>query len=313
MARFLLKRFVSGVVLAVFVVTLIFFISRAFGPDPLYGLLGRLATPAQRAVKAHELGIDRPIITQFFDWAGGVLHGDLGTAWTSPFEVSRLLGNALPPTLTFAVVSVALSLMLAVGIGLLAALKRGIIDVILQLVVIVAYSLPGFWIAVMLASEFAVRHRWFPATGYVGIMESPYGWLRSITLPVVALAFGATASLAQQMRNSIIDELRQDYVRTLRSRGISERSVLLQHVLRNALGPTITVTGLQFIGALGGAVVAERVFAIKGLGSLTQNASAGGDTPLLMGMVLFTVLVVIVVNLIFDVLLGLINPKVRQL
>jgi peptide/nickel transport system permease protein len=176
---------------------------------------------------------------------------------------------------------------------------------------VVGFAVPNFLVALLLALFVAVKWGLLPATGYTKFSESPGDWLKSITLPALALAVGATAATAQQVRGSMIDVLRMDYIRTLRSRGLSERSLLYKHALRNAAPPALTVLSLQFIGLVGGALVVEKVFGLNGIGSQVTLAAGQGDLPVVMGVVLVMVLIVVIVNLVMDVLYGWLNPKVR--
>lgn len=311
MVRFLAHRALSGLVAAFVVATLVFFVVQTFGPDPARSLLGKYANADTIARKQHELGVDRPVAVQFADWLGGVLTGDLGHSWATTRTVSSALADAVPITLTIATGALLLAGLLAVVLGIAAAERGGWIDAILQVLVVVGFAVPGFWLALVLASTLAVQLGWFPATGYTPPSVSIGGWLRSITLPIAALCVSITAALAQQLRNSILEVSRQDFVRTLRSQGIPQRTILFRHILRNAASPMLTVASLQFIGALSGAVIIERVFGLRGIGSLLETASAKGDLPILMGVVLFSVVAVVIVNLVIDIAIGWVNPKVR--
>jgi peptide/nickel transport system permease protein len=176
---------------------------------------------------------------------------------------------------------------------------------------VLGFAIPGFLIALALVIIFAINLHWFKPTGYVPFTDSPSGWLSTVTLPIIALAIGSIAGVTQQIRGSVIDALRQDYVRTLRSRGLSSGRVIYKHVLRNAGGPALAVLAVQFVGLLGGAVIVEQIFAIPGLGQVSVSATTQGDIPLVMGLVVVTAIIVVVVNLLIDLLQGWLNPKVR--
>jgi peptide/nickel transport system permease protein len=180
-----------------------------------------------------------------------------------------------------------------------------------QVVSVLGFAVPGFLIAIALVNIFALQLHWFHATGFVPIDRSFSGWAATVTLPIVALAIGSIAAIAQQVRGSSIDALRQDWVRTLRSRGLSENRVVFKHVLRNAGGPALAVLAVQFIGLLGGAVIIEQVFAIPGLGQVSVTATTQGDVPLVMGLVVATGAIVVIVNIVIDLLQGFLNPKAR--
>jgi peptide/nickel transport system permease protein len=175
----------------------------------------------------------------------------------------------------------------------------------------IGYLVPSLLVAIALVYVLAVKLHVFPATGYTDFSESPTRWASSIAIPVVALMMGGVASLTSQIRGAMIGELRKDYVRTLRTRGIPTRSIVLRHALRNAAGPALTVLSLEFIQMLGGALIIEQIFALPGFGQYAFNASLQGDVPIIMGISLFGVLLVVVVNLVVDLLNGWLNPKAR--
>jgi peptide/nickel transport system permease protein len=207
--------------------------------------------------------------------------------------------------------AILLATLIGVTVGVAAALRRGSLDRALQVSSTLVQAIPGFLVAIVLALVFAVQLRLLPATGYAKFLDSPSDWLASITLPVIALALGAIASIALQIRGSMIDVLRQDFVRTLRSRGLPERSVLLRHTLRNAAGPTLTTLSLMFIITISGSVIVEKVFNIPGIGTQANTSASRGDLPVVMGVVLITVFLVVMVNLLVDLAQGWVNPKVR--
>jgi peptide/nickel transport system permease protein len=312
MLRFISRRLIAGVLLALAVVTGMFFFLHLTGTDPARGALGLYATEGQVETKRDQLGLDRPVVEQYFDWLGHAVRGDLGTSSAQNSQVIDLIVTRLPVTVSLAVGAILVAASMGVVLGTLAAVNPGRFDRALQIVMVIGFALPNFWVAIIFAIVFAVGLRWFPATGYVHFFDSPTGWLLSITLPIAALALGSIAAIAQQLRNSIINVYGQDYVRTLRSRGLSPRTILLKHVLRNASPPALTMLSLQFIAAMSGAAIIERVFGLQGIGSVAINASGNSDIQVIMGVLLFTVLLVVLVNLTVDILYGALNPKVRN-
>ncbi len=311
MLGFIARRLAMGVLLAFTVVTGMFFFLLGTGMDPARGALGLYASEAQVETKRQQLGLDRSMVEQYLEWLGHAVRGDLGQSTASNASVMDLIITRLPVTVSLALGAVLVAAVFGVALGLLAAIKPGSFDRVLQVVMVLGFSLPNFWVAILLALVLAVRMRWFPATGYVQLTDSPGGWLLSITLPVIALAIGSIAAIAQQLRNSVISVYNQDYVRTLRSRGLPARTILLTHVLRNASPPALTMLSLQFIAAMSGAAIVERVFGLQGLGAVAINASADSDIQVIMGLLLFTVAIVVAVNLVVDVLYAALNPKVR--
>jgi peptide/nickel transport system permease protein len=311
MAGFLLRRVVSGIVLVFAVSALMFVLMSATGSDPARNIVGQTATKQQVAAKSAELGLDRPLITRYGDWLSHAVRGDLGNSWFGGDAVKTSLKDKLPVTLSIVIAGLLLSAIVSIVLGVAAAVRRGWLDGVVQVLAVVGFAVPSFLVALLLALFVAVKWGLLPATGYTKFSESPGDWLKSITLPALALAVGATAATAQQVRGSMIDVLRMDYIRTLRSRGLSERSLLYKHALRNAAPPALTVLSLQFIGLVGGALVVEKVFGLNGIGSQVTLAAGQGDLPVVMGVVLVMVLIVVIVNLVMDVLYGWLNPKVR--
>jgi peptide/nickel transport system permease protein len=311
MAGFLLRRVFSGIVLVFVVSALMFALMSATGSDPARNIVGQTATKQQVAAKSAELGLDRPLITRYGDWLSHAVRGDLGDSWFGGDPVRTSLKDKLPVTLSIVIAGLLLSAIVSVVLGVAAAVRRGWLDRVVQVLAVVGFAVPNFLVALLLALFVAVKWGLLPATGYTKFSESPGDWLKSITLPALALAVGATAATAQQVRGSMIDVLRMDYIRTLRSRGLSERSLLYKHALRNAAPPALTVLSLQFIGLIGGALVVEKVFGLNGIGSQVTLAAGQGDLPVVMGVVLVMVLIVVIVNLVMDVLYGWLNPKVR--
>jgi peptide/nickel transport system permease protein len=311
MATFLLRRVTSGIVLIFVVSALMFALMNATGSDPARNIVGQTATKEQVAVKSHELGLDRPLVTRYADWLSHAVRGDLGTSWFGGDPVQTSLRDKLPVTLSIVIAALLLSAIVSVILGVAAAVRRGWLDGTVQVLAVLGFAVPSFLVALLLALFVAVKWGLLPATGYTKLGESPAGWLKSIALPAISLAVGATAATAQQVRGSMIDVLRMDYIRTLRSRGLSERSLLYKHALRNAAPPALTVLSLQFIALVGGALVVEKVFGLQGIGTQVAVAADQGDLPVVMGVVLVMVLIVVLVNLTLDVLYGWLNPKVR--
>ncbi|GAA4768589.1 ABC transporter permease [Microbacterium gilvum] len=311
MPAFIARRLLSGVVMLVVISIVAFTLLYLGGGDIARRILGQSATAETVAAKAAELGLDRPLIAQFWDWFTHAITGDLGRSWFSSQFVTVSMETRLPVTLSIVIGSTLIAAVLSVVLGVLAARRGGWIDGLVQFLSVIGFAIPGFLIALGLVLVFAINLGWFRATGYTPIAASFGGWLASVTLPVVALAIGAIATVAQQIRGSVLDALSRDYVRTLRSRGLPEGRVVYRHVLRNAAGPALAVLAVQFIGMLGGAVVVEQVFALPGIGQLAVQATTQGDIPVVMGIVVVTAIIVVIVNLAIDLAQAALNPKVR--
>lgn len=311
MLIFTIRRLGSGLVLlvAITIVTysLLYFSSMSIARN----ILGEQASDEQIALKEQELGLDQPLPLRFLGWASSALVGDLGTSWFNGQSVTGALLSRAPVTLTLMITSIIIVALLAACLGTLAAVRRGWIDRVVQVGAVIGDAIPGFIVAIALVTFFAIELRWFPAVSTIGPGSGPSAWVASLTLAAIAIILNYVTSSAQQFRSAVIKELEKDYVRTLRSRGLGEREILIKHVLRSAAPAGLTVLSLQFIGLLGGIVIIERVFAIPGIGAMAVNATVLGDIPLVMGVVLFTVLMVIVVNLLVDLAVGALNPKAR--
>ena len=311
MLTFLLRRLASSALLIAVVMVLTFLLLFASSTNVARAILGNYASDEQVALKAAELGLDRPLYEQFASWAGGALVGDLGRSWFTSEPVTQALASRFAVTFSIVLIVILISAVCAVTLGFAAAVKRGWMDRFVQVLSVVGYAIPGFIIAIVLVTIFAVQLRIFPATGYTPFAADPGKWAMSIALPVIALVISTIASTAAQIRSSVLDVLRRDYVRTLRSRGIGEREVLMRHVLRSASPPGLTILALQFVGLLGGTVIVEQMFALPGLGYLAVQSTSRGDLPIVMGVVLVMVALVVIVNILIDLAVGWLNPKAR--
>jgi peptide/nickel transport system permease protein len=311
MLSYVAKRLASSLVLLALVTTLTFVMVFSGTDNVAQNILGDNATTEQIAALEQRLGIDRPLHEQYFSWVSGAVRGDLGQSWTLGESVARILSGRLPVTLSMVILATFIIGIVSALLGIMAAVRGGWADRIIQVISVVGFSLPNFWLGLILVVVFALNLRWLPATGYTDFTTSPTGWLASLALPVGALVLSGIASASQQVRGAMIDALRQDYVRTLRAGGIKPSSVLFRHALRNAMPAALTVLSLQFIGLLGGAAIIERVFAIPGLGSITVQAALSGDIPILMGVVVTMIILVVIVNIAIDLTNAWVNPKVR--
>jgi peptide/nickel transport system permease protein len=310
MFSFLVRRLIAGVFLIVLVSMVTFLLVYSSGANIARNVLGQTATDEAVAQRAEELGLNAPLWDQYFRWLGSALTGDLGNSFYNNQPVIAALSNRVPVTLSIVIGAILVVAILSAVLGVLAAVRRGWIDRTVQVFNVVANAIPNFWLALMLVVAFAITIPLFPATGYIRFEENPVGWLMSIILPIAALSIGGLAA-ASIVRSSMIDVMRQDYIRTLRSRGLPRNEILYVHAFRNAAAPWLTMLGLQFIGLIGGAVTIEKVFALPGLGSLTISAALQGDVPVIMGVVLVVVVLVVLIYLLIDLANAWLNPKVR--
>ena len=311
MLQYLTRRVATGVLLLMVLAVGAYFLLQLGTSDIGQRIAGDTATPETVAVVEERYGLDQSVGDQFLAWAGAALTGDLGASWFTGQDVASTVLSRTVVTVTLSLGSVLLTALAGVALGALAATRRGWPDRTVQVLSVIGQAIPGFLMALGLVLLFAVELNWFPATGYTRPTDSLTGWLLTITLPVLALTLGSVGGVAQQVRGSMLDTLRQDFVRTLRSRGLPRGRVVFRHVLRNAAGPALSVLGLQFLIILSAAVVVEQVFSIPGLGPITLSSTGQGDIPLVMGIVLVTGTLVIIVNLLVDLAQAFLNPKVR--
>ncbi|MFJ4175360.1 ABC transporter permease [Microbacterium sp. NPDC089696] len=311
MLAYIARRLGAGIVLAVLVTFITFLLLSTSFEDVARTILGPAATPEVTAALISEKGWDRPVVVQYFEWLVNLLQGNLGVSVYTSLPVGPSVLQRLTVTLSIIVPALILTVVISVLLGVWAASRGGVVDRIAQGISLIGYIVPGLLLAIGLVVIFAVQLKWLPATGFTPLSEDPGAWVRSITIPVIVLTIGGVANMAAQVRGRMIDELRRDYIRTLRTRGASNTSIVIKHALRNAASPALTVMSLEFIQMFGGALIIENVFALPGYGSFAFNASLQGDIPVIMGVAAFGVLLVTVVNLLTDLANGWLNPKAR--
>ncbi|MFJ2211139.1 ABC transporter permease [Streptomyces sp. NPDC101062] len=311
MISYMSRRLGTSLVLTVLVSMITFFLLSNSFDGIVRSILGTAATSATVQAKKAEMGMDRPVIVQYADWLFHAVRGDFGVSYFTGQPVGTAVADHLTVTLSIVVTALLITTAISVVLGVLAASRGGVIDRLAQGASLFGYIVPNLLLAIGLVVVLAVELDWLPATGYTPFTENPGRWAASIVIPVIALTVGGVANLSAQIRGAMIGELRKDYVRTLRTRGLSPGSIVLRHALRNAAGPAFTVLSLEFIGMLGGALIIENVFALPGIGSYSFSAALQGDVPIIMGLSLFGVLFVVGVNLVVDVVNGWLNPKAR--
>jgi peptide/nickel transport system permease protein len=311
MIGFIAKRLASGVILLGVISTLAFFLVYSSSSNIALNILGPDAPQEAVLAKQKELGLDNTLLNRYFDWAKNAVSGDFGNSWFSSESVVSGILHRLPVTLTLVMLAMGIAASLAILLGIAAATKGGWVDKFVQVLAIAGFAIPGFLLAVFLVTGLAIKVRLLPATGWVPFGDDPVNWAKSLILPVISLVVATVASAAQQIRSAIKLVLEKDFVKTLTSRGISRNEIIFKHILRAAAPAGLTVLSLQFVGMLGGSVIIEKIFALPGMGEMAVNATAMGDTPVVMGVVVYTVIIVISVNLIVDLVNGWLNPKVR--
>lgn len=308
---YIARRVVAGVVLALLVTFITYLLLSLSFESVVRTLLGKTATAESVAGLMHTYGFDRPVVVQYADWLTHLVRGDAGTSIFTSQPVGPAVLAHLGVTLSVIVPALLLSVIISVGLGVWSASRGGAADRAAQAVSLIGYIVPALLLAIVLVLVFAINLKWLPATGFTSFTTSPTAWARSVTIPVVVLTIGGIANMTAQIRGSMIDELRKDYVRTLRTRGVAPQSIVLRHALRNSASPALTVLSLEFVGMLGGALIIENVFALPGFGNYSFNASLQGDIPVILGVTALSVLLVVVVNLLVDLMNGWLNPKAR--
>jgi peptide/nickel transport system permease protein len=259
---------------------------------------------------AHELGIDRPLYAQYWGWLSQALHGDLGLSLLTQQSVEHTITQRFPVTLALTIGALLVSVILGVGLGLVSAVRGGAIGRAVDAVAMVGWVLPVYWVAAELVVLFAVKVRWLPATGYVPFAESPEQWLRSLLLPVFALALGPIGGFAKFTREAMLDALGSEYVRMARANGIGPAQIILGHAFKTASLQVVTLAGLLTVGLLTGTVFVEQVFALPGMGALIVGGAQGHDITMVQGVAVFFTLIIVVVMLMMDLAIAFLSPKV---
>ena len=280
---------------------------------PVATIVGENATAEQIAGATKRLGLDRPVLVQYWSWLSSAATGDFGSSIHGRQPVLDLIVQRIPATLQLGVAAILVGLLLGIPVALVSALRSGSwLDRALSGWSALALGVPTFWLGILLILLFAVELRWLPsASGHVPFWESPLQALRNVALPALTLGVYVSGIFARFLRASLLGELKADYVRTARSKGLRERDVVGRHVLRNALLPFVTVVGLMLAHFIGGTVVTEAVFTYPGLGRLLIQAISTRDYPLIQGCILFILVIFVVVNLTVDVLYAYIDPRIE--
>lgn len=313
MSRFLIRRIIGALVVMFAVATLVFIMLRLVPGDPIAAMLADVGDPAAAEEIRTKLGLDQPMYVQYFKWLWHALQGDLGRSiYGSRIEVSRLLLEALPRTLSLASLAFVIAIIIAVPAGLIAATRRNSAsDYAVTLVAFIGLSMPDFWLAILLIIVFAANLHWLPAIGYVPLSEGFWPWFSHLILPAIAVGTAFSAIVARMIRSSMLEVLNTEYMRVARSKGLSERTLILSHAMPNAMIPVITVIGIAFALLMSGAVVVENVFAIKGLGRLLIQSILNRDYPVVQGSILVVSAIFVFSNLLVDILYSVIDPRIR--
>jgi peptide/nickel transport system permease protein len=310
--RFVARRLTHSIIVLLGVLVVVFALVHLVPGDPVRIALGTRYTPeAYQALRAAS-GLDRPIAEQFFGYLGSALTGDLGVSFRNGDPVTATLLDRLPATISLAAVGIVIALAISIPAGIASALREGrLSDALVRITSQFGVSIPDFWMGILLIAVFASTLGWLPTSGYTALTDDPVGWLRHVILPGITVGLVAAAIMTRYVRSAVLEVASMGYVRTARSKGLAPRVVTFRHIVRNALIPVLTITGIQLATILGGVVVVEVVFAWPGLGRLVYQAVAARDYPVIQGAVLLIAAIFLLINLLVDVLYAVVDPRIR--
>ena len=304
MAQYIIKKILQGLVMVIAVSILVFSMLHLMPGDPIDLMVDRKVPQAKREAMRAEYGLDKPLPVQYFNWANGILHGDLGMSIRTKKPVSTLFADRLPATLKLTGISLLLELLIALPLGLLSAYRKGsIFDRIVMASSLFFAAIPSFWIAVMLILIFSVTLKLLPISGFEG--------MNYYVLPVASMVLGAIAATIRMTKNEVLDVLREKYVLTAYAKGLTKRTVLVKHVLRNALILVITLVLMNVPWLISGAVIIENIFVIPGMGALLTNSILNQDFAVVQAVVLLIAVLTVVCNLLSDIINAILDPRIR--
>ena len=316
MTTYIIRRLLHALLVVVIVSLLVFLLIRQLPGDPIlmYVASGDLQEFSQAQIDhlKHEMGMDRPVLIQFADWLFHAVRGDLGKSILHRYEVMEEIGNRLPITLYLGLSAFVIGLIFGPILGVISAIRRGTwLDTLVTMLANVGITAPPFWIGIIMIYVFSLYLGWLPVYGYTSPFEDLIRNLLQSVMPVLVLATFPIASAARQTRSSVIEVMQQDYIRTAWAKGLSERVIIIRHVLKNALTPVVTLQGMLLRNIIGGSVIVETVFVIPGMGKLVVDGLLSQDYPVVQGVVLVVAITVVISNLVVDILYGWLDPRVQ--
>jgi peptide/nickel transport system permease protein len=312
MARYLINRGWQSLVTLVLATVVVFLGVRALPGDPALALAGEDRSPAALEAIRHHYGLDQPIPIQFLEFVKSALHGDFGVSIRTGASVSSMIWTALPVTVELSILAILIAMVLGIGAGVIAAVRRGRpSEWVANGMALIGLSVPHFWLGLLAILYLSVAAGLFPASGFVPMREDPVDNLHHIILPAVILGTGLAAVIMRQTRSAMLESLSADYVRTAKAKGLKPQAVIGRHALRNSLIVVVTIVGLQLGGLISGAVVTEQIFGLPGFGKMTIDAVFQRDYPVIQAVVLITATAYIVINFLVDMLYSLIDPRIR--
>jgi len=317
MVSYVIRRLIQAVLVLIIVSIIIFLMMHLLPGNPMLNYINasniQVLTPSQLHVLEHQFGLDQPLPVQYLKWVFGLFHGDLGTSLVHPGQqITSLLTQRLPVSFYLGFSAFFLSVILGILFGVICAIRRGTwIDTFLTLLANLGVTMPAFWLGILMIYFFGVRLNWLPVQGYVSPLQNIWSSIKYATMPVICLSLFSVASTARQTRSSMLEVIRQDYIRTARSGGLTELLIITRHALKNGLIPIITLLGTQVRTIFGGSVLIETVFNIPGMGRMMMDAIMGRDYPVVQGGCLVLAIIVILINLAIDMSYGWIDPRIR--
>lgn len=312
MKRFIAKRIISVIPVLIIVSIVIFSLIHLVPGDPATAMLGDLATEEDIAALRIRMGLDKPLIEQYFIWIGNIFHGDFGMSVVNNETVGSLIISHIRPTISLAIYALVIAAVIAIPLGMIASRKKGsAIDHVVSVISLAGISLPSFLLGLFLMLLFSVKFRIFPVSGYKEISEGFLEHIRSLTLPAIALGFMNAALMMRMTRASMLEVLGSDYIKMAKAKGVKEFSLLAKHAFKNTLVTLITIFGQSIVQSLSGAAVVESLFAVPGLGQLMVNSIGRRDYYVIQAIVLLIAVINVVINMIIDILYGFVDPRVR--
>ena len=312
MRRYVLRRVAAFVATLWFVSVLVFVVIRILPGDPVLVIMGTEGSPEAAARLRESMGLNRPLVVQYFDWLARATRGDLGTSIQYDVPVGALIVSRLPVTVPLMGLAALFMILAALPLGIFAATRhRRLGDYLTMIVSQIGIAVPSFWAGLLLILLFSVRLGWVQSGGFTGWSEGLWPALRSLLLPAVALGFFQAAVLIRATRSAVLDVLREDYVRTARAKGVREALVVVKHTFRNAMIPVVTVMGLQLGQLIAGSIILESVFALPGLGRLALGAITARDLPVVQGVTLFVASCIVAINFVVDLTYAVLDPRIR--
>ena len=311
--KYVVRKIISFIITLGLVSFLVFAAFAVIPGDPALSKLGTDATPSQLAELREEMGLNRPLPVRFADWAASFVQGDMGTSYSYDKPVAEMILDKLPITLTLAVLAFLLTILIALPLGIYAAKHEGgMADRLIYCIGQGTMAIPPFFLGILLTFFFGIVLKWFTPGGYVSYQTDFVGFVRYLFFPALAIALPKAAMTLKLLRGSLIEQLRQDYIRTAYSRGNNTKQVLYLHALKNAMIPVITFLGMTLTDMIAGSIIVEQVFSVPGLGRILMTSISGRDYPVVQAVIVWIAVLVLLVNLLVDLIYKLIDPRIRM-